>query len=376
MLNRARLLCELQNVSQALFCDNLQEFALARESWKRIVADPLFAHKVRQVRSPWMIPKWQGCPGQAIAIAKAPQSYGVLSVDGSQVYPDRHQGVACYLINIGTVQLIYGNDSKPVTFDSQPFLFTGAENEQGIEGTPELVNCRRQEYEFQLGLKSALAFLESSKSALPYIFLFDGSLIFWHLESKELDLKELFLNKYLASLELFYQHKIPCAGYISMPKSKELVNLIRIELCKFELDGCETHHAVDTLVDASIGSFFLSEGMRSIAFESNAQIGAAYPAYLKPYFFYLDVGSEIARVEIPAWIAHDESLLAQAASLIYDQAQKGSGYPVALAEAHEQAVVKGPDREFFYHLITRLGIEQKQRVIVSQKSLKKRGMGI
>jgi hypothetical protein len=47
-----------------------------------------------------------------------------------------------------------------------------------------------------------------------------------------------------------------------------------------------------------------------------------------------------------------------------------------LAEAHEQAVVKGPDRELFYQLVNKLGIEQKQRIFCSQKSIKKRRMGI
>ncbi len=64
------------------------------------------------------------------------------------------------------------------------------------------------------------------------------------------------------------------------------------------------------------------------------------------------------------------------ASMIIDQCAKGRGYPVALAEAHEQAVVKGPDREFFYQLLHKFGFEQKQRFNLSQKVIKKRGIGI
>lgn len=79
---------------------------------------------------------------------------------------------------------------------------------------------------------------------------------------------------------------------------------------------------------------------------------------------------------MPAWIARDEQRVDMIARIVIDQSNKGRGYPVALAEAHEQAVVKGPDREFFYHLICKLGMEQRQRVRVSQKSLKKRGIGI
>jgi NurA-like 5'-3' nuclease len=82
------------------------------------------------------------------------------------------------------------------------------------------------------------------------------------------------------------------------------------------------------------------------------------------------------RVEVPAWIAHDEEKLKVIGKIVFDQAQKGRGYPVCLAEAHEQAVIKGPDREFFYHVLQKAGIEQKQHYAISQKSLKKRGIGI
>ena len=71
--------------------------------------------------------------------------------------------------------------------------------------------------------------------------------------------------------------------------------------------------------------------------------------HLVPHFFYMDVGAEIVRIEIPAWIARDEQKINTVAQIILNQSIKGRGYPVALAEAHEQAVVKGPDREFFYH---------------------------
>ncbi|MDP3889286.1 MAG: hypothetical protein Q8Q25_01945 [bacterium] len=56
--------------------------------------------------------------------------------------------------------------------------------------------------------------------------------------------------------------------------------------------------------------------------------------------------------------------------------QKGGGYPIAIAEAHEQAVVKGPDRDFFYHLLTKMSMERQHQLSVSQKSMHKRRIGI
>jgi 3-methyladenine DNA glycosylase Tag len=45
--------------------------------------------------------------------------------------------------------------------------------------------------------------------------------------------------------------------------------------------------------------------------------------------------------------------LNQALSLILSQVQKGYGYPIALAEAHNQAVVRGSDRSRFFSLLER-----------------------
>jgi len=49
---------------------------------------------------------------------------------------------------------------------------------------------------------------------------------------------------------------------------------------------------------------------------------------------------------LPEWAALDEELLNLTHSLVLDQCRKGQGYPVALSESHEQAVVTGVDRKF------------------------------
>ncbi len=376
MLNRALLLQQLQSLSDGLFIDTSDQLKIARESWQRILKDPLFIYKVRQISTPWLVPDWYDSLGRVVDVNSKIGPYSVLAVDGSQVYPDRHQGTPCYLINIGSVLLNYGQSMQnPVFFDSRPTVFAGSSPEDDLGIGQDLVNCRRQEFELQVGLEKSLE-ITAKNSDIPFAFLFDGSLVFWHLESKEQNLKDLFLNKYLNLLDALYQSSILCGGYISLPKSKELVNLVRLELCGFQIEGCNQLEAVNHLVDSSIAHFFLTSGTRSIVFKSNAKIGASYPEHLVPHFFYLDVGSEMVRIEVPAWIALDEKKLDQLASIILDQCIKGRGYPVALAEAHEQAVVKGPDRDFFYHLITKIGIESAQKLHYSQKSLKKRGMGI
>jgi hypothetical protein len=380
MLDRPKLLKEFTKISDKLFLDTSHEYQLAQKVWEEIADDSTFAYKIKTLKSPWILPSWVGKLNETIPVAQINSPYAVLAVDGSQIYPDRHQGIACYLINVGFVQLAYGIvEEKPLLLESRPHIFLShveSESESTVQdGSADAVNCLREEYELRAGFEQGLL-LKEKMGNQPYAVLFDGSLIFWHLESKDEAIKEKFLSTYLHIMHQFFQARIPMASYISFPKSKELVNLIRVALCKFELEGCTEHKAVDHIVDAQVARFFLNQGERTIIFQNHSAISSLYPDHLKPHFFYLHVGQEVIRVEIPAWIAEDAEQVRVISEIIFDQAMKGRGYPVCLAEAHEQAVIKGPDREFFYHVLQKAGIEQKQRYAISQKSLKKRGIGV
>ncbi|MCX5922638.1 MAG: DNA double-strand break repair nuclease NurA [Candidatus Dependentiae bacterium] len=377
MLDRSRVLARLQDISAKLFIDLGPMHDVARHVWERVTNDATFMHKVRSLgETPFLIPTWSDNLGDCIVIDQQVGPYRVLSVDGSQIYPDRHQGTACFLINIGTVVLSYGLEGKAVTLDSTPLVYIG-EDEELFEVTPEVINCRRQELELTTGLAYSKQFQpDAAAQDAPFVFLIDGSLIFWHLESKNTNLKDTFLSRYLLTLHQLYQTKTLTAAYISLPKNKELVNLLKLELCNFNVAQSELFKDIDCLVDTSVASFFLEPYSRTIVFKNNSPICAQYPNHLQPYFFYLHVGTEIGRVEVPAWIAQDAIKVDTVARILIDQSIKGRGYPVAIAEAHEQAVVKGPDREFFYQLICKIGVEQNQRLTMSQKSMKKRGIGV
>ena len=373
MLNRAKLMQELELISNELFADDSHLFKELLADWKMVCADPLMAQKIKAAQVSWPVPSWDGRLNERLTVNIVGDGYHIISVDGSQIYPDRHLGVSCYLINIGAVVLHYDGRTAPVTFSSKPYIFTGYEDEQLLEVSTELINGKRQDLELRGGFEQA-AQLKESIANEPFLLLFDGSLIFWHLEAKNSLYKELFFSRYIASLMALHAKRIPTASYISAPKSRELINIVRAYRCGFQ----ERNDPGTPLrfSDAAIVRSFLDEGERTILFKNHASISAEYPDAVHPYFFYLHVGYEIGRVEIPAWVAHDEPLVEQVAALIYDQCVKGKGYPVAIAEAHEQAVVKGPDRQFFYHLLSKLGMQRNYSFDMSVKLIKKRGMGI
>lgn len=375
MLDRLKLIIELQHVADSLFVDTTPSYHLAQDIWQLIVKDQTFLYKVRQIdNAPWPIPLWQNDLGSIIDIEKNIPAYVAFSVDGSQIYPDRHNVLSCFLINTGSVVLPYNMAQKKVELFSVPKVFTGVdENQQAF--TTDGVNCKRQELELKAGLDLAKK-IKADYSGIPTVLLFDGSLIFWHLSSKEIHVRDYYLNAYLALLDELYHEKIPVCWYISMPKSKELMSLVRLYLCNFDTDKKELYEPVESVIDSGIMYSVLQPMQRSIVFSNHSSISAYYPSHLRPFFFYIHTGNEIGRVEIPSWIAQDQNMIDMIAQIVIDQCIKGGGYPVALAEAHEQAVVKGPDREFFYHFLQKMGMERSHTQSISRKSLRKRGMGI
>ena len=86
-----------------------------------------------------------------------------------------------------------------------------------------------------------------------------------------------------------------------------------------------------------------------------------------------NTGGEISRVEVPQWVWEDEPLMERLHAALWDQCDSGRGYPMVLSEAHEAAVVRGPDREAFYTLIDRVLADQGvDSAMPSAKAMSKR----
>ena len=184
--------------------------------------------------------------------------------------------------------------------------------------------------------------------------LFDGSLIFWHLESKNEAWIKKYAEQYTICLEQFRLYNLPLAGYISLPHSRELVNLIRLWMAQAD-SRYVTHvpEVLENVLDIHLLHNVLQPNCRTPLFASRVSLIDYYPADLKPHFFYLNNGFEIVRIEVPAWMANQQLWIDRLSTLVIDQAIKGRGYPVVLAEAHEQAVIKAADREFFYYAVAK-----------------------
>lgn len=374
MLNKHKVLKELQEVVPQVFFKAHQELDIIRYCWDWLIENPEVKF-LYNIADSYSIPIWHEPIDTVYNIEPNKDDYQVIAVDGSQIYPDKHQGLTCFLLNIGIVHLMYSECSQ-VFFDSAPFVFTGSQIDQAHDFTTEMINLRRSELELSMGLaESKKARLKNA--GLPFIFLCDGPLTFWYLDSKDLENKHKYLTRYIALLEEFYQNRLLIAGFISLPKTKEIINIMKTGLAKsiITLENA-ARSEINHLVDVDVMNLFLKPFQRSTLFEHSSSIVQYYPEHLRPYFTYFNNGEEIIRIEFPAWIAQDALLVDSALSIILDQCNKGQGYPVALSEAHEQAVVKAADREFFYHMLYKMSLEHNQKYVMSSKSIKKRLIGV
>ena len=368
MLDRARIAQQLQAMTVTAYPQFLRELDEAVALWQEVAHDKAFHEQVAQAPRAWGLARGTELLGTATKFTPHPLPYSVISVDGSQIYPDRHQGIACCMINIGSVQFEYRTEGSIFTAQSEPELVFGKDE---TDKSIDFVNCYRTEQELRGALTRAQEL--SSRSAHPYATLVDGSLIFSYLSSKDPQLKEQFFASYLVLLEKFYEQRIPVAAYISLPQSKELVSLLRVALMlRHNMSMQQARAAFSLISDQHILQRVLTPGTRTCLFEHRSEIAQQYPALLKPYYFYLHTGNEIARVELPAWLAQDADLFARICAIIADQVEKGDGYPIALAEAHEQAVVTAVDRDYFYKLIELYVSEKHPGYAASRKSYTKR----
>ena len=369
MLDRSKIIAALQSVSTDLFVGFAQEIDIAHKVWLKISTDQQFEQKINKIKQSLLVPSWSGLLSSTTTIIPRQDKYIVVSVDGSQIYYDKHQGPPCFLINIGFIQLRYGVVGKSIQYGNQPFLSSKFDSDNDF-GSPDFVNMQREGHEFDYALEQMIEIKSQVPEELA-VCLFDGSLIFFHLDTQDMELKDRFLEYYFQRLEQFYQHKMLIGGYMSLPRTKELVNLCKLELAQGDEQILEHTNVIDRLTDVDIADLYLKPYQRSLIFKSKAPICYLYPVHLQPHFCYLHVGSEIIRLEFPAWIAQSEELVDQLCAVALDQAIKGRGYPVCLFEAHEQAVIKAIDRDFFYRMIEKMSHQKAKSYLISQKSIKK-----
>ena len=344
----------------------------------------------------WNLPEPMDDPGARYSPPDLPADYRVVAVDGSHIDVDRHLAARCFLINIGVAALTYGS-APDADLYSRPRLYAGDE-ELAIR---DPASGREEQIQGAvLGAKRAVEELGALADAVrdlppetPTLALMDGTLVMMGIGllrygNRRFVLKHLVEDGFARALaelrEMARQRPLAVASYVSLPNSAEVANATRLLACPYDVAACEARCgglparerpcdvAVGGLRDRHLFAQMLAKGERSAVFRGSYRMVDDHYDGQDVCFFYVNTGEEIGRVEVPSWVAEDEAALGLAHAMIVDQCGKGPGYPTVLMEAHEQAVVTGPDRRLFTELVENALQDRGLPVYTSEKNRTKR----
>jgi hypothetical protein len=342
-------------------------------------------------KTSWLLARATESYRATVPLPTLPGSYSVVATDGSLLNPDRHSPLRYYVINLGGVVLAYGERSD-ARLKAEARLYAG-EDELYIVDRSRKVPVSGAVLGFRRAVDELRHAVELAKRAeRPVVVLQDGTLILWGLESQPEFVTTWVLQPFLAALAELRSARIPVAGFISYPGSSDVMNALRVSVCDYparglivNCDHCrarivsEGHRpACDVLPDVPDRALFesvlhLPSGARSSLFASSSTILERYPDDDRIHFFYVHTGTEVARVEVPAWVGRDPVALNLLHATVIDQCTRARGYPLALQEAHELAVIRSEERRAVEMLLDRHLAEYGVVLRRSAKDRSKRG---
>ena len=369
-----------------------RKFAL-KLAMENLSAPPMDLAKLQKridsAKTTWLVADLKEPLSTRKTAPQCPEDYAVIGVDGSHIDIDRHRSEHCFLINTGGITIEYGNKPDALLFGESRLYFKDEDTSlSGSDGKKvaierEILGLKRNIEE----LRMLAARMMEMKTAVPVIGLLDGTLTLWGIIGQEYQdiLIEEYINKGLIKCmdelhEACKKKPLAMGSYISFPRSTEIVNILRVILCPHENVNCDKYcghgeekpcDAAGLLNDRDIFSEYLVTGERSAVFSSRSSIMKSYGNH-RVNFFYMKLEGEVARMEIPQWIADNDDYVDLIHSVVLKQCELGVGYPVALMEAHEKAVIKGAEREQFWDLVGRLLSMDNMNTTTSAKNWSKK----
>jgi hypothetical protein len=293
-----------------------------------------------------------------------PDEVTIVAADGSQIYPDRHGIAFYYAINIGSIVFRHGSGLAPEVRTAPRLCYTDDEIYPG--GAPvssDLVSAERTLAEMQALTQASLAEPEAGP---PRFALGDGPLLIW-LQRADLPpaRQERILGDYLDCLDRLRHGGVTVSGFVSRPHSAEVVALLYLA----QLEPA-VRQQVKSLAETDYRGLtdralfgYLQPGERSALFVRGTAANLDFRDRGHAiHFFYVNTGLDVARVEVPEWVARDAKQLGLAHAAVYDQCRCNNGYPYVLTRADELAVILGDEREALEGMIMQAMIRNGLRL--------------
>jgi len=277
----------------------------------------------------------------------------ILAADGSQVIPDPHAAVLFGVINIGIFTLHPNQGITPKETTNTDLLYLDRlYNPSGGLINEETISMQRDLQERRLLADYAV------DAAQPVVTLTDGPLELFR-EPASMASPDPRFTEYLVALKELAFRRVVTAGYVDRPRADLLVRLLELDMFK-DLPSMDEirMRSLQGITDAALLGPHLPTGHRSAVFGLQSFSSQFFQDEIALHFFYLNVGTSeepwLARVEIPAWLAHDEDALALLQrSLIAECQQMGQvSYPYSLLRAHEIALVTLQDKDYLENMVS------------------------
>ena len=300
--------------------------------------------------------------------------YQIMGIDGSAIYPDRHNGHDFYCINIAAAHFVYGIDyataairNEPYVFDVYDIMHTNSKkfsDQQQLstiqplvqESLKACVDKQRAVYEY-----TKAPYLLTAVEDIQAYILFDGSFVY--------DIQDNCSQINVVAIESIHEYaqqgKIPF-WYISRPYSKDLCAMLKKQCT---VDDQRVFFAAHVARDNDIVEHISDEIAYEISYVPDCSIaGLDYIACI-----YMHVGDEVCRCELPLYTCYQSigyaTIIRNSIAIIRDQIDKGAGYPPVLAEAHAAAVCTLEDNALLDYYVE---MDEERLLCPSNKSIRKK----
>lgn len=275
----------------------------------------------------------------------------LIAADGSQVNPNRHDAIQFGVVNVGAILLKTNSGETPRICVDSELLYGEDLQPDGFPLSEGTLALKRD-------LTERAKLDELAKDLAGDIVTFtDGPIELWGAKDDSPAYYE-YSQKYLGALSRLQSRGVITAGYVDKPSANLVVRLLEIAGAdKDQLQAIRDFRPLNGVTDRWLMNPLLPAGHRSAVFKLQSSAEKTYKNALALHFFYLNVGLEshpwLARVEIPAWVAEDQSKLDLLHGVLVSQCRMmgGKPYPYLLHRAHETALVKMEEKQQIEQLL-------------------------
>jgi hypothetical protein len=279
-----------------------------------------------------------------------PAEATIIAIDGSQIMPDRHAAYLYYLINVGGIVYHHGSSQAPETFAVPTISYP--EDDAALDTFNDSSGAVSVERDLaEIGTLAKETFHHRHDSDITLSIL-DQRLLYWPIGGAGIA-DNAAVTEWGSQMTGVHQAGALLCGYIDRPGTTAVVTLLKsitaVSDPNFNWRTLGTQQASQGLTDRDIFGDLLQPGQRSKVFVNVSPPNETFAAQdpdNEVCFFYLNpatTGQQIARVDIPRWVAENQASVSAVHALIIDQCRLLGDYPYVLARADETAVVGRQD---------------------------------